>query len=535
MFEKIGTMVDCSRNAVMKKGMVKKWIDITSSLGYNTLMLYTEDTYEVENQPYFGYLRGRYTLEELKELDNYASEKGVELIPCVQALAHLNAIFRWPVYKPLRDADDILMAGEEETYKLIEDMFRSLRKCFRTNLLHAGMDEAFLVGRGKYMEKNGYVSRPQVVLEHIKRVTKIAEKYGFELILWGDVFTSLLDNTSAEEIRAKIPQKVMPCSHSYYSETKETYLNIFDTYSKFCDMNWFAGGFWSWTGFSPDNRYSISASIQAIEACRERNVKNIIFTLWGDDGGETSRFSLLPTLFYVSEYIKGNKNEANIKEKFQKTFDISYDEFMLLNLPGTPSDIEGLHLNYDKIHLFNDPLMGIFDPIIKGDEKEQYLNCAAKLKAVADKGGEFSYLFRTLQRLCEVDSVKADFGVRLRTAYKTKNKKALKELVNECDLITQKINILYKAFQIQWDTENHPGGFDIQDIRFGTIKQRMENTKNKITAYLNGNIDKIEELEEELLYPYLNPHGTDDFSQGHRWWRDIVSPNVLSMLIHNNA
>lgn len=50
-------------------------------MGYNTLMLYTEDTYEVDGQPYFGYMRGRYSKAELRELDDYAAEKGMELIP----------------------------------------------------------------------------------------------------------------------------------------------------------------------------------------------------------------------------------------------------------------------------------------------------------------------------------------------------------------------------------------------------------------------------------------------------------------------
>ena len=80
-FRRFGTMIDCSRNAVMNVTSVKKWIDITSDLGYNSLLLYTEDTYEVDNQPYFGYMRGRYSKNELKELDAYAKSKGIELIP----------------------------------------------------------------------------------------------------------------------------------------------------------------------------------------------------------------------------------------------------------------------------------------------------------------------------------------------------------------------------------------------------------------------------------------------------------------------
>ena len=71
-FKHLGVMLDCSRNAVMNVASVKKYIDILEKLGYNTLMLYTEETYEVDNQPYFGYLRGRYTQKEMQEIDAYA-------------------------------------------------------------------------------------------------------------------------------------------------------------------------------------------------------------------------------------------------------------------------------------------------------------------------------------------------------------------------------------------------------------------------------------------------------------------------------
>ena len=60
-FRRFGTMLDCSRNAVPNAESLRKWIDITAELGYNTLLLYTEDTYEVDGNPYFGYMRGRFT------------------------------------------------------------------------------------------------------------------------------------------------------------------------------------------------------------------------------------------------------------------------------------------------------------------------------------------------------------------------------------------------------------------------------------------------------------------------------------------
>ena len=130
-FEHFGIMVDCSRNAVMHVPAVKEWIDTLSDLGYNTVMLYMEDTYEIKGQPFFGRFRGRYSQEELKEIDACAAEHHMEFIPCIQTLAHLNALFRWQPYVDVQDCNDILLAGDDWAYALFVAMFSTFALCIR--------------------------------------------------------------------------------------------------------------------------------------------------------------------------------------------------------------------------------------------------------------------------------------------------------------------------------------------------------------------------------------------------------------------
>jgi N-acetyl-beta-hexosaminidase len=73
-------------------------------------------------------MRGRYTKEEMKEIDAFAASLGISVIPCIQTLAHLNAIFRWKKFP--NDCDDILLTDDERTYELIENMLSTLSECF---------------------------------------------------------------------------------------------------------------------------------------------------------------------------------------------------------------------------------------------------------------------------------------------------------------------------------------------------------------------------------------------------------------------
>ena len=61
----LGVMIDMSRNAVMSLDGLKRYLPILKKMGYNMVMLYTEDIIELENRPYFGYMRGRYTKEDI--------------------------------------------------------------------------------------------------------------------------------------------------------------------------------------------------------------------------------------------------------------------------------------------------------------------------------------------------------------------------------------------------------------------------------------------------------------------------------------
>ena len=114
-FNTNGAMFDCSRNAVMKpetvKTIMRKWPSWALTPSCSTLKTHT-----VPQRPYFGYLRGRYSHEELAELDQYAEKLGMN--PLHQTLAHLAQALEWNVMAEYRDTEDILLADNEKTYNL---------------------------------------------------------------------------------------------------------------------------------------------------------------------------------------------------------------------------------------------------------------------------------------------------------------------------------------------------------------------------------------------------------------------------------
>src|SRR5699024_10888458 len=120
--ETSGAMLDASRNAVLTKEGIQYFLRQMAVMGLYLLMVYTEDTYEVDEYPYFGYMRGRYTQAEMKECDDYARTLGIEMVPCIQTLAHLTEALKWNYAAEIKDTADILLAEEPKTYEFLENI-----------------------------------------------------------------------------------------------------------------------------------------------------------------------------------------------------------------------------------------------------------------------------------------------------------------------------------------------------------------------------------------------------------------------------
>lgn len=530
MEKMLGVMLDCSRNSVMKPDTVKYYAQILKKMGYNTLMLYTEDTYELESQPYFGHLRGRYSKAELKDMDAYCDSIGVELIPCIQTLAHLKQMFKWgTVYKNINDCDDILLIGEKETYVLIEEMFKTVTECFRTKKIHIGMDEAYRVGTGEYLNRNGVRDRFDVINEHLHKVCQIASKYRLEPMIWSDMFCKLAagqaggasqyEKVDASKIleKASLPENVSLVYWDYYSTEYEHYVQMIERNKLFGRKVYFAGGAWTWLGFAPNNTFSIKATDVALSACVDNVVDGVFFTAWGDDGAECSAFAVLPALMFAAEKARGNTDMISIKAKFREIVGVDFESFMLLDAFDTPGGkhIDGIATS--KLLLYNDPFMGIRDYLCSEEDNTYYEILAEKIHNITEKG-DFALLFESYEKFARVLAVKAALGIKTREAYLAKNIETLKNLITEYDEIVERIKAFHKAYRKRWFSESKPHGFEIQDIRIGGVIQRVLSCKERLVEYINGEVDNIPELHENVL----------EVSNGAAHWWKTITANVVS-------
>lgn len=526
-------MIDVSRNAVMKVSQIKKVIMIMALMGMNRLMLYTEDTYELEKYPYFGYLRGKYTVKDLQELDEYGESLGVELVPCIETLDHLGRVLRWDAFNDIQDGPSNINVGEEATYEFIEEMIKTCRKCYKTNVIHVGMDESMNLGLGKYLLKNGTVpNRMELFNKHLQRVIDICKKYDFRPIIWSDMFFRLIDpngnyytdNKLTKEIIDMIPKDVDLVYWDYYHDAKSVYETMLKNHLATNNKVMFAGGAWNWATLAPYTKLAKSRSEMALEVMIGNNVKDVMVTTWGDFGAECSNFIALSTLAVYSVFdFEGKKDQKAFESLFKAVTGEELSNFHLLDLPNEPEHIAKVgEYNCGRYYFYQDPLLGLFDLTVKPEYSKKYASYLPLLEKAINESIYYKYLYQHTYDLLNVLVDKVDLGVNLRKYYKEGNFNKLKEIKDVVlPRLLKNIEKFEESSYFRWNKENHPFGYEVVDGRIGFIKNRIKSAQRTLNDYLSKKIDYIEELDAELL-PYSTKVKDDEL--GVAPWIYNVSP-----------
>lgn len=519
-------MLDCSRNAVASTDALRRMVTILKKAGYTALSLYCENTYEVEGEPYFGYMRGRYSVSELKEIDSVCAKAGLEFTLSIQTLAHMRGIYRYKEYhQNAIDCNDVLLVGSDRTYLLIDRMFASLSKALSSKKINIGMDEPFMLGRGKYLNINGYRPQKEIFTEHLIKVLEIASRYDLKLQMWGDF---LIHNSDSDEVKEVLKKYNVEIIYWDYGSLKaldneeERLSGQFQKIKSELGHFIYAGSTAQFFGMAPHNGYAMRVADAALNACLKNNIRDIMLTAWGDCGAEVSPFAALPVIVYYAFKVQ-NKSSEEFKEYFESEFG-SLEEFLLLDLANNFDGKEDFGVNTSsKYLLYNDVFLGFMDKTVKKGLGKVYQSHSEKIKNIKTIKPQYKYLFNTQRLLIEALKIKCDLGVRTREAYKNNDKDSLVCLAkNEYVGAIRAIKKFAKAFSRQWLTDNKPFGLEIHEARFGALIYRLSKCRKRILDFASEKTDSIPELECQPLNEFENEENIIVLN-----WGELISAGVM--------
>jgi hypothetical protein len=286
-FDTLGAMIDCSRGAVPNVETLMELIRFMALMGLNTLQLYMEDTYEIPGEECFGLFRGAYSSEELKAIDDYAWNFGIEVWPAIQVLGHLGQVLQWPRYKEVKNTSEVLLVGLQETYILIEKMIDTVSSSFRSKRIHLGMDEAHGIGDGRYKSMFESKDSRKIFIDHLIAVNDLCLRKNLVPFVWSDmIFAETGDlkeyyETSAPlELSSKLPQNVHLVYWDYYHCKSEDYTRKIKDHRDLGFEPWVAGGIWTWNRFVVSLPFTFEASKALFAGCKQQKIRNVFATVW---------------------------------------------------------------------------------------------------------------------------------------------------------------------------------------------------------------------------------------------------------------
>ena len=505
-FEQLGTML--AVQYTMKPEAVVKYMEAMSALGYNYMLLYMETSYEIKGYPYFGYMRGRYSKEDLMYIDAQGAKLGIEVIPCIQTFGHMQDYLRWQANTDVKDSAECLLADNEKTYELIEAMVSTVSDAFKSRRIHIGFDETRGMGLGRYLIDHKYTDRNEIFCRHLVRVKEICFKYGYKPMMWSDMPFRLGGDGYAEEYdeNCVIPPIVFEatadvdmCYWDYYIYHYELYdHNIIRHFALFNQSKViFSGAVWARDYHVINMEQTMKTMLPALEACLDNGMKDVNATIWGNASFTNLEQSLigLPVfseycyigkgcteddIYKVSAYLtKVPRKYTEAISEFHLEFPQSFS--MGARLMWCDVLFELMHHNLD--YAWARDRLSKALRVIEAEEKDH---------AICPK--EYA------EKLFKIAIIKCDILGGLRGAYQTGDKAFMDMVANEyIDTLIPLYERVCEIKETLWLNSTRPFGVEKITTVFASVIARHKFAKKRINDYLSGSIDRIEELEQEIL------------------------------------
>lgn len=510
----IGVMIDASRNSVPTEDTLYKLLDHMAMMGLNRLILYMEDVYELEGEPRFGYMRGGYTSEQLRRLDDYADGYGIRIVASIQVLGHLEKVLRFPEYQALRDDAACLLPGQEGTLALIGKMFSALSACLRHPLVIVGMDETEGLGRGRSRALYPSAAPLDLYLSHLNDVEALARRYGLQIAFYSDmlfkyssVSHAYLDPeiTPDPDLLARIPGDARLIYWDYYSQNEELLSRMLRKHQEL-GQTVYAGPLLSVSSFCVQYPATFRTAAPALAAVKAHGIPMAYGCLWHDDGAECSDFlGLLGMQYYAEQaYHRDAPSAAALACRFHACTGLRAKWFLdasrLDAVPCVNPD-NRWPPNPSKYILWQDPLEGLYDADLRGLGLEKhYHDTAAALRSDLAEAGEDGWFLQVPCALAEVLESKSALGGSLAWDYRCGDKKALARDVSRLTALLTAVKNLHALHRAQWMQTCSPFGWARLDLRYGGLEARLETAEKRLRDYLAGTLPAIPELAE-ARYP----------------------------------
>ena len=175
------------RTQVMSVSAIKDLARDLSHKGINTLVIEYEASFPFKKH---ATLSNKYafTRSDIKEIVNYCSSIGIDVIPLQNCFGHCEYILRHNRYAKIRedkkDISQVCPLEIEEAKKVFKEIFADVISLHKSQYLHIGADETRLLG---YCDKCSKVDKSKLFVDYVNAMCEVVKELGKTPIIWADI------------------------------------------------------------------------------------------------------------------------------------------------------------------------------------------------------------------------------------------------------------------------------------------------------------------------------------------------------------
>ncbi len=299
---------DVTRGRIPTLSSLKKLVDKMAYYKLNQLQLYVEHSFAFESESEVWMDDTPLRPSDMMELDAYAKERGVELIPSLSTFGHLYKVLETKTFGELceltaergntysfisRQEHHTLNISDEKAYKYAVDRIREYASCFSSKYINICADETFDLGKGKSAKLAKDIGTKEMYVNFVKRLCKFVISLGKIPMFWGDVIVG-----SPEKL-SELPEETILLNWGYSAnELEDNIKKVAETGAK----QYACPGCCSWNEFVPLMPESYSNISRMCTYAHRNNAIGVLNTDWGDYGHVNDPEFSIPGMIYGAAF-----------------------------------------------------------------------------------------------------------------------------------------------------------------------------------------------------------------------------------------
>jgi hypothetical protein len=196
-------MDDISRGPIPTLEFMKKQIRRLAELKVNGFSHYVEHVVKTKKHPGIAPDDGSLTIEEWKEISNYAKKYFITVFGSFQSFGHFQSILKNPDYAHLGESGTLISPVKEESYKFLNDIYDEMIPAFDAPFFNINCDETFDLGKAESKKLVDSIGYDGVYIQHVTRLNKYIKAHGIRTLIWGDIildYPNILDKLPKDMI-----------------------------------------------------------------------------------------------------------------------------------------------------------------------------------------------------------------------------------------------------------------------------------------------------------------------------------------------